>query len=319
MSAAARAVCPTWIDRLKLPVIAAPMFLVSSPELVVAACRAGVIGSFPAANARTIELFDRWCAMLTGELGASAAPWSVNLIRHRTYERAAAELDLVQRYRPPVVISSLGNPDPVVETVKRYGGTVYCDVSTLAFAERAARSGVDGLVLVCAGAGGHTGALGPFAFASAVRRFWSKTLILAGGIADGAGILAAQAAGADLVYVGTRFIAARESFAVPDYKRMLIEASIDDIVPSRAITGVTANWLGASLAAAGWTKERLSEAGETNFGGDLGDGNKAWKNVFSAGHGVGATKCEESTAQIVEALIAQYAAARADFMAKPGF
>lgn len=306
------------LEGATLPVIAAPMFLVSSPALVYAACRAGVIGAFPGANARTIEDFESWCKTISEQTSSSSATssgsalgaaWAVNLIVHSTYVRAAEELAVVKRYRPRLVITSLGSPSRTVEAVHAYGGFVFADVTSVAFARKAAASGVDGLVLVCAGAGGHTGTLSPFAFVSAVREFWKGTLVLAGAISDGRGIRAAQSLGADLVYVGTRFIATEESLAVPKYKQMLVDSQVDDIVPSKAITGVTANWLAPSLAAAGWTKERLGEAGQIDFSGDIGDESKAWKNVWSAGQGVGAVKHIAPVAAVVEELRAEYQAA----------
>ncbi len=239
--------------RLRLPVVAAPMFLVSGPELVVAASRAGVVGSFPAPNCRSPEQLDEWMTTISSTLAADpeAAPWALNLVTHSTNTRLPEDLTLVARHRPPIVITALGSPRPVVETVHAYGGIVLADVVSIKLARKAAEAGADGLVCVSAGAGGHTGHLSPFAFVAAVREFFDGIVCVGGGVSTGAGVAGAIAAGADLVYVGTRFLASEESLAETAYKQMVVDHGADDLVVSAAITGTAASWLRPSLAAAG--------------------------------------------------------------------
>lgn len=299
-----------FMHRLALPVIAAPMFLVSGVEMVVAACRAGIVGAFPAPNARTAADLDAMCAGITGALAGSpkAAPWAINLITHATYERLNAELEIIARYRPALVITALGSPEPPLRTVKQYGGLVFSDVATVAQAKKAIAVGADGLVLLCAGAGGHTGIYNPFAFIREVRQFWPGPLVLSGGIADAAGIRAAEILGADLVYMGTRFIAALESMASDGYRKMLVESGLADIVTSAAVTGVSASWLRASLEETGWSAEKLAAGTQRkpDFSGDIGAESKAWKNVWAAGQGVGQVKKIEPIADIVASLKQDY-------------
>lgn len=245
--------------KLRLPVIVAPMFLISGPELVVASCRAGVIGSFPTQNARTAEELDAWMGRINDELATApaAAPWMVNIIANPNYPRRDADLALILKHRPPVVVTALGNPRDVVEAVHGYGGIVLADVINPRFARKAIEAGVDGLVLVAAGAGGHTGQLSGFVFVQEVREFWDGPLVLGGGIATGRAVKAAQVLGADLAYMGTHFIPTRESMADERYKRMIVAADCEDIVCSDAITGVKANWLRPSLIAAGLDPDHL--------------------------------------------------------------
>ncbi|MGB0385432.1 MAG: NAD(P)H-dependent flavin oxidoreductase [Ardenticatenaceae bacterium] len=296
-----------------LPLFAAPMFLVSGPDLVLAACRAGVIGAFPAPNTRTIDVLDGWFARITAELEAARmqhpaqriAPWAINLIVHRSYKRREAELDLVIKYKAPIVITALGSPREIVDPVHEYGGLVFADVNSVKYARKAAEAGVDGLVLVAAGAGGHTGQMTGFAFVDAVREFWDGMIVLAGGISTGRAIRAAQTLGADLAYMGTRFIATRESLASDDYRQMLVEATIEDIVTSDALTGVHANWLIPSLQRAGYTPDKLQKKGRINFDDPLSDV-KAWRDTWSAGQGVGTIKQVQTVAELVADLQAQY-------------
>jgi len=299
-----------FMQRLRLPVIAAPMFLVSGVEMVLAACRAGIVGAFPAPNARTAADLDAMCADITGALAAlpQAAPWALNLITHATYERLGAELEIIARYRPELVITALGSPEPALRTVKEYGGMVLSDVATVAQAKKAVAHGADGLVLLCAGAGGHTGIYNPFAFLREVRQFWSGPLVLSGGIADAAGIRAAEILGADLVYMGTRFIASPESLVPDAYRQMLVESTLEDLVTSAAVTGVSASWLRRSLEETGWTAEKLATdtRRKPDFSGDIGADGKAWKNVWAAGQGVGLVKKVEPIADIVAALEHEY-------------
>ncbi|MFN3585361.1 NAD(P)H-dependent flavin oxidoreductase [Phenylobacterium sp.] len=296
--------------RLRLPAIAAPMFLVSGVEMVLAACKAGIIGSFPANNARTLEELDRWMETINATLPGDAPPWAMNIMVHRSYARWEEELELVLKHRPPIVITALGSPSAVVDAIHGYGGLVFADVNSLTFARKAAATGVDGLILVASGAGGHTGPISGFAFAPAVREWFEGTLVLGGGIGSGRAIRAAQMLGADLAYLGTRLIACEESLAVPGYKQMLVEATAEDIVTSAALTGMPANWLKASLLAAGYDAEGLKSKAEINLGRPE-DAAKRWRDVWSAGHGAGQVKAIEPLAAIVDDLAADYARAGA--------
>lgn len=295
-------------ERLRLPAIAAPMFLVSGVDMVLAACKAGIIGSFPANNARTLDDLDAWMGQIGSTLPAEAPPWAINIMVHRSYARWEEELELVLKHRPPIVITALGSPSAVVDAIHGYGGLVYADVNSLTFAEKAARTGVDGLILVAAGAGGHTGQIAGFAFAPAARELFEGTIILGGGIGSGRAIRAAQMLGADLAYLGTRLIACEESLAAPGYKQMLVEATAEDIVTSAALTGIPANWLKKSLMAAGYDAEGLKAKAEINLGRPE-DAAKRWRDVWAAGQGAGEVHAVEPLADIVEALVADYQAA----------
>ncbi|WP_426036602.1 NAD(P)H-dependent flavin oxidoreductase [Brevundimonas sp. DC300-4] len=294
-------------DTLRLPVFAAPMFLVSGPEMVIAACKAGIGGAFPTTNCRTVEDLDGWMARITGALKPGDAPWIANLITHSTNARLAEDLRLVAQYKPPVVITALGSPKPVMETVKAYGGLVFADVISMTLAKKAAAAGVDGLTCVSAGAGGHTGHLSPFAFISAVREFFDGYIAVGGGVGDGAGIAGAVAAGADFVYMGTRFLATTESMAQPAYKQMVIDSGPDDLVVSDSVTGTAASWLKPSLAAAGHDPDNLGGPAERNYasGGD----NKRWRDIWAAGQGVKSVKAVEPVADVVSQLEREYIAA----------
>lgn len=294
---------------LKLPAIAAPMFLVSGPDMVLAAHRAGIIGSFPANNARTIDVLEEWFDRISRAVSPGGPPWAVNIMVHRSYPRTAEELELATRYRVPVVISALGSPAPIVGQIQEYGGIVLADVNSFTFAQKAAATGVDGLVLVSAGAGGHTGQIAGFAFAPAVREFFDGIIVLAGGIGSGQAIRAAELLGADLAYLGTRLIACQESLAVPAYKQMLLEAGPDDIVLSAALTGVAANWLKASLIAGGFDPNNMPEKQPMNLSSTDDSQKKRWKEVWSAGHGVGAVRAVEPMENIIAQLIREYEAA----------
>jgi nitronate monooxygenase len=297
---------PHIAERLRLPAIAAPMFLVSGVDMVLAACKAGIIGSFPANNARTLEELDAWMGRIVDTLPADAPPWAINIMVHRSYARWEEELELVLKHKPPIVITALGSPQAVVETIHGYGGLVYADVNSLTFAEKAARTGVDGLILVASGAGGHTGHTAGFAFVPAVREMFDGTIVLGGGIGSGGAVRAARVLGADLAYLGTRLIACEESLAVPGYKQMLIESKADDIVTSAALTGIPANWLKASLFAAGYDAEGLKTKAEINLGRPE-DAAKRWRDVWAAGHGVGEVRAIEPLGAIVDDLVRDYA------------
>ncbi len=307
------------LRNLRIPAIAAPMFLVSGPGMVIAAAHSGMIGSFPTPNARTPEILDDWLGQITRTLGAdsNAASWAANLVVHPSNERLPADLDLVVRYRAPLVITALGSPTRVIDAVHNYGGLVFADVNSVGFARKAAATGVDGLVLVAAGAGGHTGQTAGFAFVEEVRQFWSGPIVLGGAISTGSAIRAAEILGADLAYLGTSLIACEESMAADQYKNMIVASGAEDIVPSKGITGVTANWLRASLLAAGHDPDNMPEDKRPNFKNAQDDG-KAWKNVWSAGQGVGAVRQVEPMEAIVSRLRAEYdkAAAMPPFFLK---
>lgn len=292
-------------ERLRLPAIAAPMFLVSGVDMVLAACKAGIIGSFPGNNARSLDELDQWLATINATLPSDAPPWAMNIMVHRSYARWEEELELVLKHRPPIVITALGSPATVVDAIHGYGGLVFADVNSLTFAHKAAATGVDGLILVASGAGGHTGPISGFAFAPAVREWFQGTLVLGGGIGSGRAVRAAQVLGADLAYLGTRLIACEESLAVPGYKQMLVEATAEDIVTSAALTGMPANWLKASLLAAGYDAEGLKAKAEINLGRPE-DAAKRWRDVWSAGHGAGEVKAIEPLGAIVDEMVADY-------------
>ncbi|WP_427789110.1 NAD(P)H-dependent flavin oxidoreductase [Brevundimonas diminuta] len=296
---------------MRLPVIAAPMFLISGPELVIAACKAGVGGAFPTPNCRTIADLDAWMGRITDALSPGDGPWVANLITHSTNARLEEDLRLVAQYKPPIVITALGSPKPVMETVKAYGGLVFADVVNMALAKKAADAGVDGLACISAGAGGHTGHLSPFAFVSAVREFFYGWLTIGGGIADGAGVAGAIAAGADMVYMGTRFLAAAESRAQDPYKQMIVDCGPDDLIVSSAITGTPASWLKPSLRAAGMDPDALGGPITRDYSGDAA--HKRWRDIWAAGQGLQKINAVEPTAVLVDRLEAEYRAAAARF------
>ncbi len=295
---------------LKLPVIVAPMFLVSGTDLVIAACRAGLIGSFPFPNARTIDVLDAWLHTITSALDRDgiATPYAVNITTHSTYDRLVHEIALIEKYRPPIVITALGSPKPVLKAVHAYGGTVIADVNSVTFARKAVDAGADGLALISAGAGGHTGNMAGAAFVAEVRSFFDGIVVLAGGISNGASIRAAEVAGADLCYMGTRFIATTESIASDEYKRMVVEATFKDLVLSDQLTGAKAYYLRQSLEKMGLDPLQIG----SGTGMDLRKSQesiKAWKDVWSAGHGVGSITEITSVAQISMQLQREYRAA----------
>lgn len=292
-------------SKLKLPLIAAPMFLVSGPELVIAACKAGIVGSFPAPNARTPEIFAQWLEQIKAGLEGTDAVWAVNLVMHSSYPRRLDDLAMVAEAKPPLVITALGSPKDAIETVHGYGGLVFADVNNVEYARKAAAAGADGLVLVSSGAGGHTGQVSGFAFVDSVREFFDGPIVLAGSISNGRGIRAAEVLGADLAYMGTKFIAAEESMALPDYKKMIVEAGPSDIVCSAGITGVPANWLRQSLIGAGYNPDDMAALEKPDFNNPHQD-KKAWKHVWSAGQGVGTIHQVEPMADIVGKLIKEY-------------
>ncbi|MBB5390274.1 NAD(P)H-dependent flavin oxidoreductase [Herbaspirillum sp. SJZ130] len=297
--------------RLRLPVIGSPMFLVSNPALVIAQCCAGVVGSFPALNARPQEALETWLTDIAEGLAAYrrqypqalVAPYAVNLIVHQSNPRLEDDLATCVRHRVPIVITSLHAPDRVVEQVHAYGGIVLHDVTTLRHAKKAIGAGVDGLILVCAGAGGHAGALSPFALASEVRAIFDGLLVLAGAIGHGQGILAAQALGCDLAYMGTRFIASEESSAAPLHKQMIVDGTADDILYTPHFSGVPGNYLKPSIRAAGLDPDHLDK--EDKQAMDFGKPRR-WKDIWGSGQGIGAISAILPAAQIVEQLHEEY-------------
>ena len=305
---------PALLDqRLRLPLVAAPMFLVSNPQLVLACCHSGVLGSFPALNQRESSGFKAWLEEIEAGLKADSAPYAVNLIVHGSNPRLQADLAICVEHKVPVVITSLGAVKEVVDAVHSYGGLVFHDVTTRRHAEKAAEAGVDGLIAVAAGAGGHAGTWSPFALIAEIRQFFDKTLLLSGCLNHGHEVLAAQLLGADLAYMGTRFIATRESNAEADYKQMILDARAADIVHTPAVSGVPASFMRQSLEKAGYDLARLQDKGDVNYGEKLkpiSDEAKAWKTVWSAGQGVGGIADVPSVAELVARLDAEYRAAQ---------
>ena len=308
----------TAFEGLRLPVVAAPMFLISGPDLVVAACKSGIIGSFPAPNCRTTDDLDAWMGKISDQLdGADAAPWAINLVTHSTNARLADDLRLVAEYQPAVVITALGSPIPAIETVKAYGGTVIADVVNIKLAKKAVAAGADGLACISAGAGGHTGFMSPFAFISAVRDFFDGIVTIGGGITDGAGVAGAVAAGADLVYMGTRFLATQESMASPEYKQMVVDHGPDDLIVSDGITGTAASWLRPSLVANGLDPDRLTKPAERSYDSTT-DVAARWKDLWAAGQGLQAVRSIEPVATVVGRLAEEYHAAAERFSRRVG-
>ncbi|HZX52958.1 MAG TPA: nitronate monooxygenase family protein [Pseudomonas sp.] len=299
-------------QRLRLPVVAAPMFLVSNPQLVLACCRGGIVGSFPALNQRESSGFKAWLEEIEAGLDAQCAPYAVNLIVHGSNPRLQADLAICVEHRVPIVITSLGAAKEVVNAVHSYGGLVFHDVTTRRHAEKAAAAGVDGLIAVAAGAGGHAGTWSPFALIAEIRQFFNKTLLLAGCLNRGHEVLAAQLLGADLAYLGTRLIATQENAASEAYKQMLLDAQAADIIHTPAVSGVPASFMRQSLELAGYDLKQLQNKGEINYGEKLkpmDEEAKAWKTVWSAGQGVGGIGDLPSVEQLIARLDSEYRAA----------
>lgn len=298
-------------QRLRLPVVAAPMFLISNPDLVLACCGNGIVGSFPALNQRDSAGFKAWLEEIEAGLAQlhEPAPYAVNLIVHPTNPRLQADLALCVEYRVPIVITSLGAVKEVVDAVHSYGGLVFHDVTTRRHAEKAAEAGVDGLIAVAAGAGGHAGTWSPFALVAEIRQFFDKTLLLAGCINHGHEILAAQLLGADLAYMGTRFIATRQSRAQEAYKQMLLDAHAADIIHTPAVSGIPASFLRPSLEQAGYDMAALKAGHEQGKLKPLDDEAKVWKTVWSAGQGVGEIHDLPDAAALIQRLQGEYRAA----------
>jgi nitronate monooxygenase len=311
--------------RLRLPVIGAPMFIVSTPRLVLAQCKAGIVGAFPALNARPAAQLDDWLAEITAELAAfrrtnpavRVAPFAVNQIVHGSNDRLEHDVALCVKHRVPIIITSLRPPAEVVAAVHGYGGVVFHDIINLRHAEKAAAQGVDGIIAVCAGAGGHAGVLSPFALVKQIREIYSGAIILSGAMSTGADVLASQALGADLAYLGTRFIATEEANASAEYKQMLIDSRGEDIVYTSLFSGVAGNYLRGSVARAGLDPDKLPEADKTkmNFGTGGGSEFKAWRDIWSAGQSVSGIHDVETVQALVNGMVREYEAARARIMA----
>ena len=295
---------------MSLPAIAAPMFLVSGPALVRECCRAGVAGTFPALNARSSETLGEWLGALDGVASDTAcAPYGVNLILHPSNVRVETDLALLVEHRCPFVITSLGHPGRVVEAVHGYGGLVFSDVIHAHHAKKAIAAGVDGIVAVAAGAGGHAGTQSPFSLVREIREFWDGALVLGGAISDGATVRGAELLGADFAYLGTRFIATRESMAPEAYKQMLVDCSVADIVYTDAVSGTDANFLWPSLERAGYDRAQLTRSLGKGKLKDLADEAKAWRDIWSAGHGVATIHDIPSAAELAARLAREYRAA----------
>jgi nitronate monooxygenase len=317
---------PVLRDRLRLPVICSPLFIISGPELVIAQCKAGVVGSFPSLNARPISQLDEWMAQITEELAAwdranpdrPSAPFAVNQIVHKTNNRLDEDLELCVKYKVPVIITSLGAREDLNNTIHSYGGITLHDVITDRFARKAVEKGADGLIPVAAGAGGHAGTLSPFALIQEIRQWFDGPVALSGSIANGAAILGAQAMGADLAYIGSAFIATQEARAAQGYKDMIVESSADDILYSNLFTGVHGNYLRPSVEQAGLDPDNLpqSDPSKMNFGSGGNTEAKAWKDIWGCGQGIGALKDIPTAGELVDRLAAEYEVAKASLAAK---
>lgn len=313
-------------ESLSIPIIGAPLFLVSGPELVIAQCKAGIVGSFPALNARPQNVLEEWIIRIKEELDLAKAenpnikiaPFAVNQICHASNDRLLGDMELCVKHEAPIIITSLRPPEEIVTAAHSYGGLVYHDVISVRHAKKAADQGVDGLILVCAGAGGHAGTLSPFALVREVREFFDGTIILSGSISSGSAVASCLALGADLAYMGTRFIATEEANADKGYKEMLIESAADDIVYSSLFTGVHGNYLKGSVINAGLDPNNLPEADKSsmNFGSGGNTDAKAWKDIWGSGQGIGSIKDSPTVQKLVNNLSAEYKYAVDDFEKK---
>jgi nitronate monooxygenase len=313
-------------DNLSIPVIGSPLFLVSGPELVIAQCKAGIVGSFPALNARPQHVLEEWLIRIKEELAQAKAenpelaiaPYAVNQICHASNDRLLGDMELCVKHEAPIIITSLRPPEEIVTAAHSYGGLVYHDVISVRHAKKAAEQGVDGLILVCAGAGGHAGTLSPFALVREVREFFDGTIILSGSISSGSAIASSLALGADLAYLGTRFIATKEANAEQDYKDMLIKSAAGDIVYSSLFTGVHGNYLKGSIEKAGLDPNNLPEADKSsmNFGSGGNTDAKAWKDIWGSGQGIGSIKDSPSVQTLVDQLTKEFKEAVEDLNQK---
>mgnify|MGYP006316226895 FL=1 len=306
----------SFVDRLSLPVIGAPMFIASTPDLVIEQCKAGIVGSFPALNARPASQLDEWLARIKEELDAYAkanpaakvAPFAVNQIAHASNDRLQHDVEACVRHKVPLIITSLRPPREIVEAAHSYGGLVFHDVISLRHARKAAEQGVDGIIAVCAGAGGHAGMASPFALVREIRQFFDGTIALSGAMSSGADVFAAQALGADMAYIGTRFLATREANVDDGYKQMIVDSSSDEIVYTSLFTGVKGNYLKRSVAALGFDADNLPEADKSkmNFGSGGNTEKKAWRDIWSAGQGAGNIHDVLPTAELVARMVREY-------------
>ena len=309
---------PPVLQNLSLPVIASPLFIISNPKLVIEQCKAGVVGSMPALNARPAELLDEWLAEITETLAAynqanpdkPAAPFAINQIVHKSNDRLEHDMQVCAKYKVPIIITSLGAREDVNQAVHGWGGIVLHDIINNKFAHKAIEKGADGLIAVAAGAGGHAGVKSPFALIQEIRQWFDGPVALSGSIASGDAVLAAQAMGADFGYIGSAFIATHEARASDAYKQAIVDGNSDDIVYSNLFTGVHGNYLAPSIRAAGMDPDNLPESdpSKMNFGGDA---KKAWKDIWGCGQGIGAINAVTSTAELVGKLRGEYQAARA--------
>lgn len=307
--------------RLSIPVVGAPMFIVSQPDLVIEQCKAGIVGSFPALNARPPEALDTWLERITTELADYAAanpekpvaPFAVNQIVHASNDRLERDVTACVKHKVPIMITSLRAPDAVVAAAHSYGGIVFHDVTNVRHAKRAIKAGVDGLILVCSGAGGHAGTLSAFALLPEIRSFYDGTILLAGAISSGSSVLAAEAMGADLAYVGTRFIASKEAVAMDEYKQMIVDSTAQDIVYTNLFSGIHGNYLRGSVEKLGFDPDNLATADKSkmNFGSGSDTSAKAWKDIWSAGQGAGQIDDVLPAGEIVSRMASEYAAAKA--------
>ena len=295
--------------RLKLPAVVAPMFLVSGPDAVIQSCKEGLMGSFPGPNARTIDDLRSWFEIIDTKLNQEDAPWAFNMITHNSYGRFDQEITLVEEFKPKIVITALGGPHRVTQQVHAYGGLVFADVNSPSFAKKAIDRGADGLVLVCTGAGGHTGEYALMPFLDEVRSFFDGPIMVGGGISNGRSIRAAETLGVDFAYIGTRFLAAQETLIPNAYRQMVWDSKMEDLIQSRAITGALGNWMRASVEASGLSLEDTKKIAKIDFSGDMHAGSKAWKTVWSAGQGVGNVKKPETIKEIIDILKKEYEAA----------
>ena len=307
-------------DRLSLPVIGSPMFIASTPDLVIEQCKAGIVGTFPALNARPASRLDEWLARIDEELAAFAkanpgrkvAPYGVNQIAHSSNDRLAHDVEACVRHQVPLIITSLRPPREIVEAVHAYGGLLFHDVINVRHARKAAEQGVDGIIAVCAGAGGHAGTASPFALVREIREFFDGTIVLAGAMSSGADVLAAQAIGADMAYLGTRFLATREAQVLDEYKQMILESGSDDIVYTSLFSGVKGNYLRGSVVRCGFDPENLpgAEKSKMNFGSGSDITVKVWRDIWSAGQGVGNIHDVLPAGELVARMVAEYDAAK---------
>ena len=314
---------PAVLQNLPLPIIGSPLFIISTPALVIAQCKAGVVGAMPALNARPAEQLEEWLIEITETLAAynkanpdkPAAPFAINQIVHKSNDRLEHDMQVCAKYKVPIIITSLGAREDVNQAVHAWGGVVLHDIINNKFARKAIEKGADGLIAVAAGAGGHAGTKSPFALIQEVREWFDGPLALSGSIASGGAILAAQAMGADFAYIGSAFIATHEARAAEAYKQAIVEGSSDDIIYSNLFTGVHGNYLAPSIRAAGLDPENLpvSDPSKMNFGGDA---KKAWKDIWGCGQGIGAIRAVTSTAELVARLRSEYDAARARLLVR---